>query len=220
MLPGEPRQIDIERWPRREAYELFRGFGFPFFSLTAEVDVAPLRCACHEREVSFTVGLVYVLSRSANEIPALRQRLRGEGVVEHDAVHPSITILSDEETFRFVTLRYDPCFSRFSKEAAEKIAAGRKGGSLWMEIDRDDFLFMTALPWVSFTSMLHPATLDPGDSVPRFAWGKYRIVGDSAPMPLNVQAHHSLVDGIHVGRFFERTQALLTDAGALLDTAY
>ena len=75
-----------------------------------------------------------------------------------------------------------------------------------MEPDRDDFLFMTAIPWVSFTAFVHPVPLDPPDSVPRFAWGRFREEGDSAVLPLNIQAHHALVDGIHVARFYERVQ--------------
>jgi chloramphenicol O-acetyltransferase type A len=28
-------------------------------------------------------------------------------------------------------------------------------------------------------------------------------------MPLSVEAHHAMMDGIHVGRFFERFQAVV-----------
>jgi chloramphenicol O-acetyltransferase type A len=216
MGAPEPRRIEPEGWSRREAYELFRGFGLPFFSLTADVDVTALRGAAHTYGVSFTVGLVYLLSRAANEIPAFRQRIRGDAVVEHDVVHPSITVLAHDDSFRFVTLRFESAFSRFAPDAAKRIDAGRRADSLWMEPDRDDFLFMTALPWITFSAMVHPASLEPGDSVPLLAWGKYVAIDGKTRMPLNVQANHALVDGIHVGRYFERVQALLDQAGSLL----
>ncbi len=67
---------------------------------------------------------------------------------------------------------------------------------------RDDLLYMTAIPWVSFTSFVHPMRLHPADYVPRFAWGKYFEEGKRLKMPLSVQGHHALLDGIHMGKFY------------------
>ena len=68
---------------------------------------------------------------------------------------------------------------------------------------------MTAIPWVSFTSFMHPIDLDPVDSVPRFAWGKFFQDGALVKMPLSVQAHHALMDGVHLGRYYEKLQFYL-----------
>jgi chloramphenicol O-acetyltransferase type A len=38
-------------------------------------------------------------------------------------------------------------------------------------------------------------------------------------MPLDVQGHHAVMDGIHVGRFFEMVQAYLSNPAAVLDDA-
>ncbi len=216
--PQNVRRIDLEHWPRREAFELFRGFGLPYFNLTADVDVGPLREAVRARGASFTVALVYVLARAANEVPEFRQRVRGEGVIEYAAVHPSITVLADDGTFRFVTLRYEEAFGSFAADAELRIERARRAASLWSEPDRDDLLFMTAIPWVSFTGMIHPVPLDPPNSVPRIAWGKFRDVGGRLAMPLNVQAHHALVDGVHLGRYFQCTEQLLATPAKTLGT--
>jgi len=32
-------------------------------------------------------------------------------------------------------------------------------------------------------------------------------------MPLSLQAHHALVDGVHVGRFFEAVEAIAASGG-------
>lgn len=213
MAEENRKHIDIENWPRRESYELFRNFGFPYFSITANVDVTALRVAARERVTSFTLGLVYVLSQVANAIPAFRQRMEGDGVVEYAVVHPSITILADNDQFRFCSLRYVEAFAEFAAEAKLRIEQARMANSVWPEPDRDDFLFMTSLPWIAFTAMVHPAPLDPPDSVPRFAWGKYEERDGRILMPLNVQVHHALMDGVHVGRYFTLVQELLDTFG-------
>ncbi len=38
-------------------------------------------------------------------------------------------------------------------------------------------------------------------------WGKYFSEGDRTMAALSVQTHHGLMDGIHVGRFYEQLQA-------------
>jgi chloramphenicol O-acetyltransferase type A len=65
---------------------------------------------------------------------------------------------------------------------------------------------MTAIPWVSFTGFMHPMQLHPADSIPRFAWGKFFQEGDQLKMPLSVQGHHALLDGYHVGKFYQLVQ--------------
>jgi chloramphenicol O-acetyltransferase type A len=36
-------------------------------------------------------------------------------------------------------------------------------------------------------------------------------------MPLSVQGHHALMDGVHAGRFFEQAQRYLDAPAALFD---
>jgi chloramphenicol O-acetyltransferase type A len=54
--------------------------------------------------------------------------------------------------------------------------------------------------------MIHPLDLKNIDSIPRFAWGKFFQEGDRLKIPLSVQAHHALMDGIHMGRYFQIVQ--------------
>jgi chloramphenicol O-acetyltransferase type A len=208
-----PRAIDPRTWDRREAFELFRGVGFPYLSVTANVDVRRLRRVHRRLDASFTVCLVYALATAANDVPAFRRRLRGEEPVEYETIHPSITVLGAGDLFRFVTLSYAPEFRRFAHDAQERIDRARRAETLWSEPDRDDLLYMTALPWVSFTALVHPVPLAPPDSVPRIAWGRYEARGRQLSLPLNVQAHHALVDGIDVGRFFEKVEGIIGRGG-------
>ena len=89
------------------------------------------------------------------------------------------------------------------------IAHVKEHPTLENEPGRDDLLYMTALPWVSFTSFNHPMRLHPADSVPRFAWGKFFQQGERLLMPLSVQGHHALMDGIHMGKYYGEVENIL-----------
>jgi len=110
---------------------------------------------------------------------------------------------------------YAEDFSSFAARAAEQIAYVKEHPTLEDEPGRDDLLYMTAIPWVSFTSLMHPLDLDPVDSVPRLAWGKFFEDGECLKMPLSVQAHHALMDGIHMGRFYTKVQDYLDHPGSV-----
>jgi len=158
---------------------------------------------------SFTVSMVYVISRASNAIPEFKHRIRGDQVVEHEIVNPGFTILVDKDLFSFCTVEYTEHFPEFSARAARNIAYVKAHPNLEVNPEKDDVLYMSPIPWVSFTSFAHPMQLHPADSVPRFAWGKYFKEGDILKMPLDVQGHHAIMDGIHMGRFYEKVQDYL-----------
>lgn len=208
---GSFRVIDQAGWPRREQFELFKDFGFPYFSLTADVDITDYRQVL-PKGGRFTVGLVYAIAVAANAVPEFRQRIRGDDVIEFDTVHPSIIVLNDQDAFRFCVFPFAHDFEEFSKDAPQRIERARMAASMYDLPDQDDFLFLTAIPSVSFTGVMHAAPTHAPDSVPRIAWGKYREVAGRLMLPLNVQVHHALIDGVHVGRFYSKVEETLANA--------
>lgn len=203
------RTIDLQTWSRREHFEVYKNFDHPHFGLCANVDISKFLPIVKERRVSFSVAVVYLIARTANNIPEFRYRIRADEVVEHEVVHPSTTILTGDDLFSFCSFQFDPLFPTFAKHAAEQIEYVKRNLTLKDGEGADDLLFMTSIPWVSFTGFMHPMHLNPPDSIPRFAWGKYFEEGSKLKMPLAVQGHHALMDGIHIGRFYEHIQDLL-----------
>jgi chloramphenicol O-acetyltransferase type A len=210
------KTIPLEGWPRKEHYLFFRDFDYPYFSLCADMDISVFLASIKEENISFTASMMYLIARVANGIPEFRQRVRKGDPVEYPVVHPSATILSKDDLFTFCTVKYAPEFREFIRKTEEEIALVKEQPGLEEKIQDDSMLFMSSIPWVSFTSFHHPLKLNPADSVPRFAWGKYRQEGDAVLMPLSVQGHHALMDGLHAGLFYRDFQKLLDQPGTFL----
>lgn len=200
------RTIDLEKWPRRNHFETYRDAHVAHFNVCADVDVGATLMAFEDSGVPVTAAIVYVTARAANDVPEFRYRIRGRTVVEHEVVHPSSTVMVGNELFSFCTFDYTDDFPVFAKHYEEMTARAKENPSLEDQPGRDDLLFMTAIPWVSFTSFAHPVLETPIDSIPRIAWGRFRRAADEWKMPLSVQGHHSLMDGLHVGRYYGRIQ--------------
>jgi len=213
------RHINLETWPRRELFKLYSAWDYPHFNMCANVDLTAFYPVLKQRGIPFTVAIVYVIARAANAIPEFRYRIRAGEVVEHKVVHPSTTILTDEDLFSFCQIDFTEDYASFAAGAVERIAYVREHPTVKNEPGQDNVLYMTAIPWVSFTSFMHPIDLSPVDSVPRFAWGKFFEDGTLLKMPLSVQAHHALMDGMHMGRFYAQVQDYLHHPCAVLGEA-
>jgi chloramphenicol O-acetyltransferase type A len=212
------RTIDLQTWPRREHFEVYNSFDHPHFGMCANVDLTEFQPYIKDRSLSITLAIVYLITRTANQIPEFRYRIQSGGVVEYDVVHPSTTVLAGDDLFTFCWFDYCESFPLFRAHAVERIEAAKMHPSLKDFPERDDFIYMTAIPWVTFTSFIHPIHLQQPDSIPRFAWGKIFHQGDRSFMPLGVQAHHALMDGIHMGRFYQTIQEFFHQPESVLDS--
>lgn len=202
--------IDLDAWPRRAAYEHYRVYDSPFFGLTAPVDVTATRAWCRDTGRSFFLAAWWATLVAAAPIAPLRQRLRGDRVWQHAHLGVATTVLGPDETFRFCRLMPADNFAAFHDAGRRAIDAATAAPPALIEGD-DDVLYGTVVPWIAFTGIRHARRGDPHDSVPRVAFGKIEAVGGQQRLPVAVDAHHALVDGLHVGRLFEGLAARFAD---------
>ena len=198
------KTIDQAAWDRKKHFDFFRQFEYPHFNICANVDITAVRKLAKDKGYSLFKCILYLTSRVANEIPEFRQRIRGNEVVEHESVHPSYTSMTEAKVFTFTDVYFDFDAEAFFQACEEKENEVKSEATLEDNPHRDDYLFITSIPWVHFTSFVHPIRIEGGDSVPRISWGKYVWHGEKLLLPLSVQAHHALVDGLHTGQYFEK----------------
>ncbi|MCA8921526.1 MAG: chloramphenicol acetyltransferase [Planctomycetes bacterium] len=205
------KTIDLTTWARRKQYAFFRGFARPHFSLCAEVDCTRLLEELKPAGVAPFNAVLWCLLAAANDVPELRQRLRGDQVIEHAQVHPSVTVPTAEDGFAFCHLSFDPDWASFDRDCRAAFAAAAARAEL-VDAEGDHWLYLSCLPWVSFSSMSNPVR-GPDDCVPRITWGRFAQREGRWKLPVAAQVHHALVDGRHLGRFYagvERRLAELT----------
>lgn len=198
------KEIIFESPHRQKHFEFFTQMNHPHFNICANVDVTELIHFQKKNNLPFTPVIVYIVSKTANSIPEFRWRIREGKVFEHESVQPSFTVWTEvADVFSFCEVPFQDDFGAFLKDAIQKIDKMKTEPSFEDDEFRDDFLFLSAIPWVSFTSFQHAMFHHPSDSVPRITWGKYFEENGRIKMPLSVQAHHAVVDGRHVGKYFQ-----------------
>ena len=121
-------------------------------------------------------------------------------------------MLNEDETFGFCYFEYKPNFSEFLPAAEASLAEYHASHTkMNPKDDRDDMLHYSVIPWVSFSSFSHARRFGTHDSVPKIVFGKYREEFDTVQLPVSVEVHHALMDGLHVGRFFAAFQKHLNE---------
>ena len=202
------KTIDLETFPRRSHYEFFKSYAYPYMGMTANVDVTNLYHAAKERGGSPFLAFLWAAANAANSVPELRQRMVGEGIVEYDHCDTAHTVALPDGTF--VNCRTD-CRRSFDEflvygRRCQEEAKGRHG-FVQPGDDETELIFVSSTPWVTFTQVIQPTPI-PADSNVRIVFGKFFEQNGRKLMPLAIQVNHALVDGLHVGQFYQRFQEL------------
>lgn len=209
-------KIDFNEWPRKDTYLFFKNFEKPYYAVTTQVDITQTFRFFEDHQISKYNGFLWIIAAAANSVDELKTRIRDdETVVLHDLVDPSFTVLSDQQNLAFCTVRYDMAIPSFFNHVNTGTRQVKENPNLEDEPGRDDLIFVSCLPWVNFTSITHPMSADSTDCIPRISWGKFCVTPEQITMPVNIQVHHGLADGFHLGLFFKKMESLLADPSAL-----
>jgi len=195
-------EINIEKWERKEHFKFFSGMDYPFYNVCFDLDITQLLPVVKTKRLNFYYTMIYLATLSANQVDEFKYRIRNGKVVKHETIHPSFTDINDgSDLFKIITLDLKENLSKFvshaeetSKGQSEFILPRDKNGG-------DDLVFISALPWISYTSISHTIHFNQNDSIPWVSWGKYFNRDISILLPFSLQVNHSFIDGIHVGKY-------------------
>ena len=124
------RVIDKETMPRREQFDYFRAMAQPYVGITWELDITDLRRRQKAEGWPFFLTMLYLAGQAANRVPQLRQRIRGEDVVEYDRCDTSHTVATADGNFRYCRVRGGLPFREFLPLARAAHQAAQERPSL------------------------------------------------------------------------------------------
>ena len=203
------RVVDEKNWERAMHCMVFRNSVEPAFCVTFEVDITNVLQKVKEQNFSFTIAMVYAVCKCANEIEAFRYRFLDGNIVLFDKIDTAFTYLNqDTELFKVVNVPMQDSMEEYV-ELAAKTAKEQKEyftGPLG-----NDVFQCSPMPWITYTHISHTNSGKKDNATPLFDWGKYYEKNGRIVMPLSVQAHHSFVDGIHVGKFADKLQKYINE---------
>ena len=204
------RYIDVETWPRKDAYRLFSRGYLPYFAVTTPLDVTELRRFTKKEGLSFYRAMVYIVARAMNELEPFRLRIRKDGIAVCETVSPSYTTAGRDGSFGISDVEYLPgeTMADFCRRALEK-EAGQREQMVVQDDVRDDLIFISSVPWFVTTSVLQEQPTNPDDSFPRVLWDQVHEEKGRQLVNFTAQLNHRLLDGSHVRDLLLRMEELM-----------
>jgi len=209
---------------RQGQLALFGGYDLPVLNVTAECRSRDFVAPAKALGLPPFALLLYALAKASLEVENFRYRLQDGDVQVVTRLTASYTLLDRNENLNFSNVPFDADWRVFlERYLAEREVARHSSLLEAAPLPNRDFIFVTCLPWLRFTSIQHPIARLGDTSIPSFAAGRFERSAGEVTFPLSVQAHHGLVDGLHIhrlmacveGELAQLTGALGAQAGSL-----
>lgn len=203
--------IDVQKWKRKEHYEFFSQMANPMFGIVTEVECTKAYEKSQDLKCSFFSYYLHASMVAVNSVKELKYRIIDNQVIEFNIIHAGTTIGREDGTFGFAFIPYSPSFKDFNTGLQREIQAVKSSYGLRLNNDniKKNIIRHSTFPWNSFTGLLHPTNLDNKESVPKITFGKYAVRDGRKYLPVSIEAHHGLVDGLHLAEYLEKFQKLL-----------
>jgi chloramphenicol O-acetyltransferase type A len=146
--------VDLSRWARKEHFEVFQGFAQSTFNQTVLIDITALLKHIKEVGWKFYPTMIFLLAKIVNRHTEFRMAIKNNELVIWNEIHPNYTIFHNEtETFSSMWSHYDGNIQHFQNTYSEDVARYGNNLAYWpKEESRENIFFVSAIPWVSFTS--------------------------------------------------------------------
>lgn len=200
--------IDPAQWKRKPLCDFFGELDFPFFGVTFRVDMTTFYTRAKAAGLPIYYATIYSSMRAANQVEPFLYKIRGDKIVRHPFLSPSFTAPADDGLFRVVNVEWLP-----NESAADFCARAKEADKVQTNLlpspedeARDDFVYISCLPWLDFTMITQEMALNRDDSIPRLTWGKIVEENGRRTMAYAIQVNHRVSDGQHIGAFAEALQ--------------
>lgn len=192
----------VDTYYRQGTFDFFSAYPNPYYSISFEIDATAVKAYAKGSGYPVYRSLCYFFCRAMGGIEDFRYRLRQGTLVLYDELHIGMTVPAPGRRFSFVHLPYDDDVVAFNRQADEVDALGRDRAQLAQE-EHTNYIYVTAIAKVPFTSFAHAPGRERTDGAPRVAFGHFAQRGGRLWLPIGLTVNHLFIDGVALGELYE-----------------
>ncbi|KPH63225.1 MULTISPECIES: CatA-like O-acetyltransferase [Pseudoalteromonas] len=204
--------IDLTTWPRQQHFSLFKDFTQPYFNVCVQLDMQPLYNYCKAQQISFFQSYIYLTLQACHRYQPMLQRVINDAPWQLNTARASVVELAQDDTFRFSYFTQQDSFFAFQTHATHVSTAAKLqplfSHAFSQTEGQADLIHISVLPWLDFMSFSHAFTQGTNLGIPKLVFGKLNKL--TGKMPLSIDVHHALMDGLHVAKFINELQVAIT----------
>ena len=198
------REIEPQETTRASAFELWMKAPNPMVTFFKTYDVMPLINKSRSTGMKFNMLLDYCIGKAASTIKEFYTLPVSDKLMRYDKIAVNTIVKNKENEVSSCDIAYTDDLERFNADYLQYTAQVRDTCS-----DHD----LSEEYMVIGTSAIVETEIDGAVGMysgvfnnPFMIWGRYRIEGEKALLPVSFQFHHTQMDGAHAGAFLRNLE--------------
>ncbi len=189
---------------RSDRFDFFESFENPLINITYNLEVPDFLTFCKSKQLPPFHFFLFCLMRSLESVEAFRYRTFEGNIIRIDDVTASYTVMNEDQSLNYTRFENSSDLHTFIKRSLESKVIAESSRALintGIELhprEMKNYVFITSIPWLDFTSIQHPVYSFKSADIPAVAWGKFKKSDGKINFSFSVQAHHGFVDGYHI----------------------
>jgi chloramphenicol O-acetyltransferase type A len=158
--------IDMNNWKRALHCQIFRNSIEPSYCVTFELEITNFLAKIRLMKYSFTMALIFSVSKCANDIEEFRYRFVDGQIVLYDRINTAFTYMNKEtELFKVVNVEMQDTLENYVTVATQK---ARNQKEYFIGPLGNDVFQFSPMPWVSYTHISHTNSGKKDNATPLF----------------------------------------------------
>ncbi len=198
------REIDPEETTRATAYKLWMKAPNPMVTFFKTYDVMPLINKGRKTGMKFNMLLDHCIGKAASTIKEFYILPVGDKLMQYDKIAVNTIVKNKEGEVSSCDIAYTDDLERFNADYL------RYSGQVLETCSDHD---LSGEYMVIGTSAIVETEIDGAVGMysgifnnPFMIWGRYRLDGEKALLPVSFQFHHTQMDGAHAGAFLRNLE--------------
>ncbi len=198
------REINPNNTTRAAAFELWMKAPNPMVTFFKTYDVMPLVKASKRLGVKFNMLLDFCIGKAAASVKEFYILPIGDKLYEFDKIAVNTIVANKEGEVSSCDIAYTDDLERFN---ADYLKYTKEVHDTCIDYDLSEDHMVIGTSAIVDTEIDGAVGMNSGIfNNPFMIWGKYRIEGEKAVLPISFQFHHTQMDGAHAGKFLKNLQ--------------
>lgn len=198
------KEINPGETSRAAAYELWMKAPNPMVTFFKTFDVMPLVLMSKRTGMKFNMLLDYCIGKAASEVKEFYVLPVGGKLIKYDRIAVNTIVKNKEGEVSSCDIAYVndlECFNR------DYLALTKQVHDSCLDHDLSEEYMVIGTSAIIDTEIDGAVGMNSGIfNNPFMIWGKYRLEGDKALLPISFQFHHTQMDGAHAGAFLRNLE--------------
>ena len=198
------REIEPQETTRASAFELWMKAPNPMVTFFKTYDVMPLINKSRSTGIKFNMLLDYCIGKAASTIKEFYTLPVSDKLMRYDKIAVNTIVKNKENEVSSCDIAYTDDLERFNADYLQYTAQVRDTCS---NHDLSEEYMVIGTSAIVETEIDGAVGMYSGIfNNPFMIWGRYRIEGYKALLPVSFQFHHTQMDGAHAGAFLRNLE--------------